>query len=482
MALTDKLSAIGEAIRAKTGKSDKLTLDQMPGEIASITGGGGGSSADVRYVTFMNGDTFLYKKPVAVGDDCVNVLSKGLISTPTKESTAQYNYTYYGWGASDGGAYDANILKNITEDKTVYAIFTSTVRYYTITYYDSDGTTVLKTESLAYGAKPSYTPMKNNHTFLGWTPTITTVTGNATYTAQFAENVIQHDLTDGVLTISGAGAMEDYAASSDAPWYEERKNIKEIIVEPGITRIGQRAFTSVAASKVTLPETVTSFGDNAFYGVKMTSITIPSGVTSISNSCFWMCTELATISLHNGITSIGDNAFRNCSKLTSFTFPDSVTSIGTYALAQCTKLTSVVLPQGITSIPAGMFDGSTALRSVTIPNAVTSIGAQAFIRCNALATVALSNNLVSIGDEAFSNVNARNLKETFTIPASVTRIGMNAFKYQTDLTGVVFENTSGWYVTTSSTSTGGTSVDVTDAANAKTLLTSTHVAKYWNRK
>ena len=40
MALTDKLSAIGVAIRAKTGKTDLLTLDQMPTEIASITSGG----------------------------------------------------------------------------------------------------------------------------------------------------------------------------------------------------------------------------------------------------------------------------------------------------------------------------------------------------------------------------------------------------------------------------------------------------------
>ena len=41
MALTDKLAAIGNAIRAKTGGTEKLTLDQMPGEIASITTGGG---------------------------------------------------------------------------------------------------------------------------------------------------------------------------------------------------------------------------------------------------------------------------------------------------------------------------------------------------------------------------------------------------------------------------------------------------------
>lgn len=43
MALTEKLSAIGSAIREKTGKTEMLTLDAMPGEIRSIEGGGGGS-------------------------------------------------------------------------------------------------------------------------------------------------------------------------------------------------------------------------------------------------------------------------------------------------------------------------------------------------------------------------------------------------------------------------------------------------------
>ena len=42
MALTDKLSAIADAIRDKTGKTDGLTLDQMPNEISNIQSGGGG--------------------------------------------------------------------------------------------------------------------------------------------------------------------------------------------------------------------------------------------------------------------------------------------------------------------------------------------------------------------------------------------------------------------------------------------------------
>lgn len=41
--LTDTFQAIANAIRAKTGKSDTMTPAEMPTEIASISGGGGGS-------------------------------------------------------------------------------------------------------------------------------------------------------------------------------------------------------------------------------------------------------------------------------------------------------------------------------------------------------------------------------------------------------------------------------------------------------
>jgi hypothetical protein len=44
MALIDKLTAIADAIRGKTGKTDEMTLDQMVTEIASISGGGGGDT------------------------------------------------------------------------------------------------------------------------------------------------------------------------------------------------------------------------------------------------------------------------------------------------------------------------------------------------------------------------------------------------------------------------------------------------------
>lgn len=63
MALTDKLKAIADAIRAKTGKTDQMTLDEMPTEIASITTGGGttsGSTSTKPYkITIKNNNSSL---------------------------------------------------------------------------------------------------------------------------------------------------------------------------------------------------------------------------------------------------------------------------------------------------------------------------------------------------------------------------------------------------------------------------------------
>lgn len=180
-----------DAIRAKTGKTDLIKSGDMEPEILGITTGGG-SSADVRYVTFMNDDgtVKLGKKAVAVGDDCADPIARGVFDTPTKESTAQYSYTFSGgWATTPGGGKDSNALKEVTEDRTVYANFISAVRYYTITFYDSDGVTVLKTESKAYGSTLSYNPIKDGYLFTGWVPALTTVTGNASYTASWEESL-----------------------------------------------------------------------------------------------------------------------------------------------------------------------------------------------------------------------------------------------------------------------------------------------------
>ena len=107
---------------------------------------------------------------------------------PTREATAQYTYTFAWWNPT---------VWPITKKTTYTATYTSTVNQYTITFVDDDWTTTLDEQTLDYGATPVYaweTPTKEataqyTYTFSGWTPTIATVTWNATYTATYASTV-----------------------------------------------------------------------------------------------------------------------------------------------------------------------------------------------------------------------------------------------------------------------------------------------------
>lgn len=180
--------------------------------VAVYEGSTGATSDDVRYVTFMSedGKTELLVKPVAVGDDCADVIARGLISKPTKESTPQYNYTFTGWALSAGGTADANALKSVTEDRTVYVAFKSVLRYYTIRFYDGDS--LLKSESLAYGSMPSYEPdIKAGYEFTGWLPEISMVTGAVDYYAQWVAGITFANATwEQIVEIANNGQASDY--------------------------------------------------------------------------------------------------------------------------------------------------------------------------------------------------------------------------------------------------------------------------------
>ena len=133
--------------------------------------------------------------------------------------------------------------------------------------------------------------------------------------------------TDGLLTISGTGEMEDCSLHGDVPWNGLVDKINCVVIRNGVTRIGVRAF----------------------YGCTgLTSITIPDSVTSIGNSAFYGCTGLTSITIPDSVTDIGANAFRDCTGLTSITIPDSVTNIGANAFRDCTGLTSITIPDSVT--------------------------------------------------------------------------------------------------------------------------------------
>ena len=124
--------------------------------------------------------------------------------------------------------------------------------------------------------------------------------------------------SEGTLTISGTGAMTDYSYDPNAPWFNSRSSIKSVIIENGVTSIGNYAFYFCSnLASVTIPNSVTSIGDQAFYSCnKLANVTIPDSVTSIGDSAFFLCSNLVSVTIPNSVTIIGNDAFISCRSLT----------------------------------------------------------------------------------------------------------------------------------------------------------------------
>ena len=218
---------------------------------------------------------------------------------------------------------------------------------------------------------------------------------------------------DGTLYIKGSGAMSDYSISSDAndtsfcsaPWYaSHRSDIQTVIIEDGITRIGEHAFTYCSAMhSVSIPDSVTEIGAEAFAGCSsLESVTIPDGVTKIGSAAFESCGSLKSVTIPSSVTTIGEWAFFGCDSLESVTIPGSVTEIGDWAFSDCVFLKSVTIPDSVTTIGECAFSGCAFLESVTIQGSVTEIGKDAFFFCSALKSVTISRNC-TVGQGAFDS-------------------------------------------------------------------------------
>lgn len=190
---------------------------------------------------------------------------------------------------------------------------------------------------------------------------------------------------DGTLTISGT----DMTNNGTFPWDSQRDKIKKVIIENGVTSIGNHAFRECSGlSAITIPNSVTSIGEGAFEGCSaLTSVTIPNSVTSIEGYTFCRCSGLTSLTIGNSVTSIGMEAFSGCSSLTSITIPNSVTWIGDGAFWNCTGLTSITIPNSVTTIDKRAFRNCSGLTSITIPNRVKKIGEYAFADCDGLTSI-----------------------------------------------------------------------------------------------
>ena len=104
--------------------------------------------------------------------------------TPSKAKDQQYTYTFSGRTPT---------ISEVTQNQTYTATFKTTTNQYSVTFKDENGTVLKSATQYPYGTlsgqivQPSE-PTKQGYTFIGWTPTLSTVTGNIIYTATYEKN------------------------------------------------------------------------------------------------------------------------------------------------------------------------------------------------------------------------------------------------------------------------------------------------------
>ena len=294
------------------------------------------------------------------------------------------------------------------------------------------------------------------------------------------------DAASGTLTISGTGDMADYwdSAASKAPWYSSRAQIQKIVIEEGVTSIGDYAFQNCS-------------------NLNLSSITIPNSIKTIGKSAFCNCQSLTYVAIGNNVTNIGAYAFSGCYGVININIPESMIDIGAWAFQSCFKLIEIYncsdltitvgsnsygcvafyaqnvytpisgksnliekngyifyndtniaylvgcnkndaalnLPSDINgkeySIYQYAFYNFQNADSFTIPNGVTSIGNYSFFQCNNITSIAIPNSVENIGSGAFSA--CRRLKKV-SIGNSVISIGDKAFSSCENLSNVILPN------------------------------------------
>ena len=212
----------------------------------------------------------------------------------------------------------------------------------------------------------------------------------------------RYEAATDTLTITGNGAMYDYAGASETPWNQQELVIAKIVVEDGAATIGNYAFSNLPElQEVILPESVTRIGAVAFAVCEnLTTINIPSKVTDIGEFAFQQCAKLNHVKLPAGLTTLEMYVFDGCTSLTSITIPSSVTTIGDYALAGCTSLKEVTIEEGVPLIGDCMFVSSSALESIVIPASVKKIGTEAFYDTS-LKEISFLGNAPAFADSCF---------------------------------------------------------------------------------
>ncbi|MCR4597612.1 MAG: leucine-rich repeat protein [Acetatifactor sp.] len=255
------------------------------------------------------------------------------------------------------------------------------------------------------------------------------------------ENVTWTVDNSGLLTISGQGAMND----NDYGW--KNLDVYRVVVEEGITHIGNNAFSSNAIKSVTLPSTLESIGINAFSWCVASVIELPDGLKTIDRGAFFH-SGIKEIDIPNSVAEIGQGAFKECNVLAKITLPDNLKSIPKNCFYNCWELKTITIPASVKIIEEEAFYGCHALDGVILPEGLEKIENSGFAYTG-LTSISFPSTLTSVGNSCFSSTKIKSV----VVPETLTDIGTELFLFapitsaslpgnMTKIPGGMFDNTS----------------------------------------
>lgn len=269
---------------------------------------------------------------------------------------------------------------------------------------------------------------------------------------------ISWELTEeGILYIRGEGEIPDYGYvyvdrehqdNGPAPWKEVAEEIKELVIEEGITRIGESAFDATEElgplypfTKVSLPASLESVGYAAFetaYAIE--KVYIPS-LRDWCEIAFEALNPLYHFSNGSNPAFRADLYIGGELLTGKVIFPEELTKVNDLTFAGREGLTEVVLHDGVTELSTASFYESEDLQFVNLPEGIESIPYEAFARCHSLNGFTLPQTVEEIGYAAFFECAA--LQE-INIPAAVKESAIGAFAGCDSLNAVHITDIDAW--------------------------------------